>query len=368
MKIVPDSPAAPTPLQDLLKAKLAGGSAEQCPSDRASGDQAAELPSTQAGTSTRPEYVPLTEAQGRTIYAKFLGRLTYSKDGAEPNCKRYLGSSLFDWVARQPHLMAVDAAGFSWQRSACDFLASLMENVKHLEDHFAAERPNAAAACARIDEATKDEGYLKYLTPAGVNAHCRAQAAASLGNSLIATSALRTSAVKSAVLAAWAVVKSGACEFTLLSSLSAAWDAYTMFAIDSNLFLTSSVPGLAKHLADLERNKENIRAAVDRAESRRAEGQMNQQLAPAAASAVAATSPSVVDQDEGSRPAWTPPEAASAAATVPGPGLDEPSHDSWPDMHETFTTNPANGLPMMGGMGGLDVHGNSFGTSFDDPF
>lgn len=51
-----------------------------------------------------------------------------------------------------------------------------------------------------------------------------------------------------------------------------------------------------------------------------------------------------------------------------------------PSDHDESVINPANGLPMIGGMGGVDVEGNTFGTddmfdndigglnSFDDPF
>lgn len=31
---------------------------------------------------------------------------------------------------------------------------------------------------------------------------------------------------------------------------------------------------------------------------------------------------------------------------------------------DDFAVNPANGLPMVGGMGGVDVEGNPFGTDF----
>lgn len=38
-----------------------------------------------------------------------------------------------------------------------------------------------------------------------------------------------------------------------------------------------------------------------------------------------------------------------------------------PDHHEDFTTiNPATGLPMMGGIGGIDVAGNPYGFDNDD--
>jgi hypothetical protein len=51
-----------------------------------------------------------------------------------------------------------------------------------------------------------------------------------------------------------------------------------------------------------------------------------------------------------------------------------------PPDHDESAINPANGLPMIGGMGGVDVEGNTFGTddmfdndigclnSFDDTF
>jgi hypothetical protein len=29
--------------------------------------------------------------------------------------------------------------------------------------------------------------------------------------------------------------------------------------------------------------------------------------------------------------------------------------------------NPANGLPMVGGQGGMDMHGNSYGSNLNDP-
>lgn len=39
-------------------------------------------------------------------------------------------------------------------------------------------------------------------------------------------------------------------------------------------------------------------------------------------------------------------------------------------MDDDFCINPANGNPMIGGMGGLDIEGNVFGmdSSFDDIF
>lgn len=35
-------------------------------------------------------------------------------------------------------------------------------------------------------------------------------------------------------------------------------------------------------------------------------------------------------------------------------------------MHEEHLVNPATGLPMQGGTGGLDILGNPFGVDLDD--
>ena len=35
---------------------------------------------------------------------------------------------------------------------------------------------------------------------------------------------------------------------------------------------------------------------------------------------------------------------------------------------DDFAINPANGLPMIGGVTGLDIEGNPFGTDLHDPF
>ena len=35
---------------------------------------------------------------------------------------------------------------------------------------------------------------------------------------------------------------------------------------------------------------------------------------------------------------------------------------------DPMAINPANGLPMMGGQGGVDIHGNTFGTNMNDPY
>jgi hypothetical protein len=35
--------------------------------------------------------------------------------------------------------------------------------------------------------------------------------------------------------------------------------------------------------------------------------------------------------------------------------------------HSLPAFNPANGLPMIGGYGGVDIHGNTYGSSFNDP-
>ncbi len=34
---------------------------------------------------------------------------------------------------------------------------------------------------------------------------------------------------------------------------------------------------------------------------------------------------------------------------------------------DSFSVNPANGMPMIGGMGGIDIYGNTFGTDWNDP-
>ena len=55
--------------------------------------------------------------------------------------------------------------------------------------------------------------------------------------------------------------------------------------------------------------------------------------------------------------------------------ISEPNPTSSADeLHDTasyrddFTINPANGLPMIGGVTGLDIEGNPFGTDLHDPF
>lgn len=35
------------------------------------------------------------------------------------------------------------------------------------------------------------------------------------------------------------------------------------------------------------------------------------------------------------------------------------------ESHDDFEINPANGLPMVGGMGGVDIEGNTYGTDDD---
>ena len=35
---------------------------------------------------------------------------------------------------------------------------------------------------------------------------------------------------------------------------------------------------------------------------------------------------------------------------------------------DSFSVNPVNGMPMIGGMGGVDIYGNTFGTDFNDPY
>ncbi|EPN9587276.1 hypothetical protein NUU98_19625 [Cronobacter sakazakii] len=36
-------------------------------------------------------------------------------------------------------------------------------------------------------------------------------------------------------------------------------------------------------------------------------------------------------------------------------------------MNDSFVINPASGMPMVGGISGLDIHGNSWGASFNEP-
>lgn len=36
-------------------------------------------------------------------------------------------------------------------------------------------------------------------------------------------------------------------------------------------------------------------------------------------------------------------------------------------LDDQMAINPANGMPMMGGMGGFDAHGNAYGSSLNDP-
>ena len=37
------------------------------------------------------------------------------------------------------------------------------------------------------------------------------------------------------------------------------------------------------------------------------------------------------------------------------------------DFNQGVTINPSSGTPMVGGMSGLDIHGNSWGTNFNEP-
>lgn len=37
------------------------------------------------------------------------------------------------------------------------------------------------------------------------------------------------------------------------------------------------------------------------------------------------------------------------------------------DYNSGVTINPSTGMPMVGGISGLDIHGNSFGTNFNEP-
>lgn len=44
------------------------------------------------------------------------------------------------------------------------------------------------------------------------------------------------------------------------------------------------------------------------------------------------------------------------------------SSSSLSSSDDGCSINPANGLPMIGGNGGLDIHGNPYGFSGHDPF
>lgn len=37
------------------------------------------------------------------------------------------------------------------------------------------------------------------------------------------------------------------------------------------------------------------------------------------------------------------------------------------DFNQGLTVNPSSGMPMIGGISGLDIHGNSWGTNFNEP-
>jgi hypothetical protein len=47
-------------------------------------------------------------------------------------------------------------------------------------------------------------------------------------------------------------------------------------------------------------------------------------------------------------------------------GFDSNDSGSTYDMNDPMAVNPANGLPMIGGQGGIDIHGNTYGSSFND--
>lgn len=46
--------------------------------------------------------------------------------------------------------------------------------------------------------------------------------------------------------------------------------------------------------------------------------------------------------------------------------MGDSSPDSVPSQDETCTTNPATGLPMVSGWGGVDVGGNPYGMNLHD--
>ncbi|EGN1961557.1 hypothetical protein IR662_002941 [Salmonella enterica] len=42
-------------------------------------------------------------------------------------------------------------------------------------------------------------------------------------------------------------------------------------------------------------------------------------------------------------------------------------YSSSSDMNQSMVLNPSSGMPMVGGISGLDIHGNSWGTNFNEP-
>ncbi|EGN2451091.1 hypothetical protein IIF46_003288 [Salmonella enterica] len=42
-------------------------------------------------------------------------------------------------------------------------------------------------------------------------------------------------------------------------------------------------------------------------------------------------------------------------------------YSSSSDMNQSIVLNPSSGMPMVGGISGLDIHGNSWGTNFNEP-
>lgn len=40
---------------------------------------------------------------------------------------------------------------------------------------------------------------------------------------------------------------------------------------------------------------------------------------------------------------------------------------SYTDLNQGIAINPSSGMPMVGGISGLDIHGNSWGTNFNEP-
>ncbi|HCE2128430.1 hypothetical protein [Vibrio parahaemolyticus] len=50
--------------------------------------------------------------------------------------------------------------------------------------------------------------------------------------------------------------------------------------------------------------------------------------------------------------------------SVGSENLTDIDHDSFSSGFNDSAINPANGLPMVGGEGGVDVEGNAYGTDF----
>lgn len=119
----------------------------------------------------------------------------------------------------------------------------------------------------------------------------------------------------------------------------------------------------ARHL-QLQREAQAAVAANRSTAARSASGRVGAAGAVASMAAAAAFAGDFEDEDDHyGRTASVAPASHQPVFEDPGSTIDR--HDPWDDF-DSFSVNPANGLPMVGGMGGVDVHGNSYGTSFND--